>query len=144
MLFPYVDYCVNYFNQSLNDPLKYENFEINFTDYLEEGYILPNFKIHLDQSVSIAIRDYLRRKLDKEYSFFVLKNTSIDTIEDNEIIFKGKIPLKSFEYKSISFSLDSKPCDFSFETNQELKISLSKIGLLIIRPDFIIEKIIKI
>ncbi len=139
-----MDYCVNYYNPSSNDHSKYENFDINLTDYLKEGYILPNLKIRSDSSGNITIRDFLRSLISKECTFFVLKNISTEMKENEISIFEGEIPLNAFQFKLICFSLTEKPCDVVFESNEELMRNLSNISCLIIRPDFIIDKIIKI
>jgi hypothetical protein len=80
----------------------------------------------------------------KESTLFVLKNISTEVKESQISIFEEVIPLNTLQFKQISFSFAEKPCDIIFESNEELKRIFSNIGCLIIRPDFIIEKIIKI
>ena len=104
--------------------------------------MIPNFKVKNHSQGTVTIRDFLRDFLMRDITFFILKNSSSQTKGDKQVIFSGKIPLDILPNQTLLFSVSEGNGDIVFQESEEVNEELSKIDCLIIRPDFIIEKII--
>ena len=117
LLFPYIDYGLNILKPELNQIEEYENKSI--TPKLEEGYILPN---------NIGKLKLIRETLTnlKRICYFILYSS-------NEII------TANYVKTLISLDVEYMLVDLNDYSTEKLPLTI-----LIIRPDFIIERIIKL
>ena len=145
LLFPYVDYCLNYFNQTLNDLSKYEEYDINYLNFLQEGHIIPNLNIiDIKLGNQTTLRNYLRSLIEKEILFFMLIFKG-STYKSEEIrLFNDHIGVSDLNVKKLYFITNSQEsADFLVNCEDKLKERIEGIAVIIIRPDFIIQRIVK-
>jgi hypothetical protein len=146
LIFPYLDYGLNYKYAEKNKISEYEKWSDCNNDNIEEGGIVQNYIIRNSRGHGeslVRLREYMKRKQEEREDpiFFVLVNE--DKVENNnwidEIkIFDDKIRLGEFKYEILKFG------KFDSNTNSEFIIEeLLNYKLVVVRPDFIVEKIIK-
>ena len=158
LIFPYLDYGLNYKyaeKNNINEYEKWQNFEEN---ELQEGRIVQNYNIKdLKQGNMIRLREYIKRKQEEnEYPiFFVLinENFKIENINIDDIkIFDEKIRLGEFKYEILKFGYSDFNSNTNNSTNSNItskndcqflihELSNRNYKLVVIRPDFIVEKI---
>ena len=141
LLFPYLDYGLNFFDINKN---KIENYEeqINLNEIkLSEGVIIPNYKVftNLKETKEIRLRNYLQSILEKyDYPiFFVIRNgTSAEDLREISLFseYNNILFLKNVKYHSIINVPDS---NYNFNVRE-----LENIKTIIVRPDLVIQRII--
>jgi hypothetical protein len=141
LIFPYLDYGLNYKQAEFNKIANYEN-KMNLEDFkITEGCIIPNYKLENSQ---LHLREFLfqlqnsKSDMNDNYPlFFVIKN-KIDYDLDKLSLFDNSLNIKNFKFLEI------------LNTNKEevvapVKIFIEKIKqyeVIVIRPDFVIEKLL--
>lgn len=158
LIFPYLDYGLNYKYAEKNDINEYEKWQNFEENELQEGGIVQNYNMkNLKQGNLIRLRQYIKRKQEEnEYPIFFVfinENFNIENIMIDDIkIFDEKIRLGEFKYEILKFG----SFDFNSNTNTctndnsnskyDCKFLIHGLfnrnyKLVVIRPDFIVEKI---
>ena len=125
LVFPYLDYGLNYNLETKNDVTKFEDiFRLNdFIDLIEPGKIIPNFLIKIfdkneNNSEKIRIRELLNKKFDNKSNYILF-----NFIDKFYLLIKNK---KNILNKNLTIKIDS---IFKMLEN---KIMENKINLQII------------
>lgn len=126
LLFPYLDYGMNYFKKEKNKISEYENrIILDGNTQIQQGQVVPNYKIN----DNLRLREYVRLKQNETempFYFFILNSIT----SENELILK--IPkIKNISYHVLINKINS---EFYIKELEEYK-------LILIRPDYIIEYI---
>jgi hypothetical protein len=143
LIFPYLDYGLNFKNSEKNKIELYENF-LELKDIkVEVGGIIPNYKI---LNLEFRMREFLKNipRIDDRPIFYII-------FKDNEVlsnlnkikIFDNKLPLTNFEMKLIKNNIKYKLNHSTLAEEINVYIEeLESYQLLVIRPDHIIEYLI--
>lgn len=134
-----MDYGLNYKNYEANDIRKIEEINCKEINEIAEGKIVPNFLLI---NKDMGLRQYLNilqnEEIDPTPLFYIIQKEEILNLE-NIKLFEESIELFNFKYLIINLN----------NTVEERKdfIHIKEFDCnfkgIIIRPDYIIEKIIK-
>jgi hypothetical protein len=140
LIFPYLDYGLNYKSAQKNQIEKYESLIEHKDIELQVGGIIPNYKIN---NSNICLRELLKNIQQEEKSpiFFILfKNNEILSDLNKIKLFDEKLPITNFQTKLIENNIKFKMNQLTSLVEKKLYIEeLESYNLVIIRPDFIIE-----
>jgi hypothetical protein len=153
LIFPYLDYGLNYKYAEKNKISEYEkwkNCDCN-NDSIEEGGIVQNYIVRNSRGHGeslVRLREYMKRKQEEREDPIFLILVNEDKIKNNNCIdeikiFDDKIRLGEFKYEILNYGkFDS--TNSNTNSNSEFIIEeLLNYKLVVVRPDFIVEKIIK-
>ena len=139
LIFPYLDYALNYFNEKENKLEEYEDFIKMENVEVKSGNLIQNYKI---RNLNLGLRAYLKQiQNNNEFPlFFVITNSSIPKSNNhiNSIkIFDNTILLSNFKFQIIENIENIEEQD---STNRKICVEeLKRFKLIIVRPDYLIE-----
>jgi len=146
LIFSYLDYGLNY---KFKDKNQFEQYESDLSlenAEITEGCIIPNYFI---SNKDIRLRELLKIIENKELlpTFYVILNSN--RFEKSDLdklkLFDNKIALSNFNYKVIVNS-DQGDTGTNVKISTEGLITVSQlqnISIIVIRPDFLIELVVR-
>jgi hypothetical protein len=120
LMFPYVDYGLDYKDEFNNSMLLYESKTIS--EEINKGKVIPNLKLYGESDG--YLRDYLLEIFAKSDVPLMLVLTDDKTFTGRDILlFESKLTL----------------CEFKYEIIEVVFEGFDRFDYIIVRPDFIVE-----